>query len=219
MTTLLGIVFISHEKKLLIDYSVYTAEEFARQLNSHVYDDNVAAYIDEQSGREFNYSSPEYVKIDNMVRVYLNEFSDIFEINIFDANGRTIYSSASDSIGVINDSEELQAVLSGQITSNLRKGVKPQPAHSSEVGIADKMDVLEIYIPIYANKKNLHAKGEIVGAFEVYKDVSTVFNSARMGGYTIFILFAVLMSILFWVWQIMRRLINITGSLKRRSTE
>jgi diguanylate cyclase (GGDEF)-like protein len=202
MTTLLGVVFISHEKKLLIDYSVYTAEEFARQINSHVSDDNVAAYIDEQSGREFKYSSPEYVKIDKMVNVYLNEFSDIFEINIIDANGRTMYSSARDSIGVINNSEELQAALSGQITSYLRKGERPQPGHSSEVGIADKIDVLEIYIPIYANKKDLHAKGEIVGAFEVYKDVSTVFNSARKGGYTIFILFAILMSILFWVWLI-----------------
>jgi diguanylate cyclase (GGDEF)-like protein len=66
------------------------------------------------------------------------------------------------------------------------------------------VDILEIYIPIYEKRKGIHY-GKIIGAFEVYKDVSKFVHMAQVGGYTISTLFILSMCILFLILQMIIR--------------
>ncbi|MBI5666181.1 MAG: GGDEF domain-containing protein [Nitrospirae bacterium] len=204
LTALLGYVFITHEKKLLVDSAVSAAKEFAQQLNHHVqeegYVSNIMAINSLSAER-----SPGYEKLDKMIGEHMSEFPDILKIKIFDRNRRTIYSSDPNAVGTLNTHDQLKEALSGQISSALTRRMKPMRTDSAESGKMYEVDILEIYLPIYENRTGMDLQENVIGAFEVYKDVSAVFNKAKRGGYTISILFILSMSILFLIWQMIIR--------------
>ncbi len=204
LTTLLGLVFITHEKKLLVGSAVSAAKEFALQLNYHVHAEGIVPNIMAINGPSLE-RSQDFEKLDKMIGEYLSEFPDILKIKIFDRTGRTIYSTDSDLIGTVNTHDKLKMALSGQIASELTRRMRPMTSDNTEIGKKYKVDILEIYLPIFENKKGMDLQEKVVGAFEVYKDVSKVFYEAKRGGYTISILFVLSMGILFLIWQIIIR--------------
>lgn len=216
LTVLLGIVFISHQKNLLVDYAVSTAGEFAQQLSFHLNNEGLVSALKENTKTKFTINSPGFEKLDIMINAYLNEFSDIVEIKIFDSNSRIVYSKNIDDVGMVETLDGLKMALSGQIASKLTKSERTRSG-SIEVGKAYKVDLLEIYIPIYGERGEGHGGREIVGAFEVYKDVSVVFKEAKKGGYTIFALFTLLMFILFLILQMIIR--KADGIIKSKNEE
>lgn len=204
LTALLGLVFITHEKKILVNSAVSAAKEFALQLNYHIHEEGVVPNIMAINSSNIE-GSKDYEKLDKMIGKYLSEFPDILKIKIFDRIGRTIYSTDPKTIGTVNTHEQLKVALSGQIASVLTRRIKPMTTDGAETGKMYNVDILEIYLPIYENKKGMDLQEKVIGAFEIYKDVSKVFYEAKKGGYTISILFILSMSILFFIWQIIIR--------------
>ncbi|RJR17499.1 MAG: GGDEF domain-containing protein [Nitrospiraceae bacterium] len=204
LTSLLGLVFITHEKKILVNSAVSAAKEFALQLNYHVQEKGIVPNI-MSIGNSNIERSEDYEKLDKIISEYISEFPDIVKIKIFDRTGRTVYSTESEIIGSVNTHDQLKTALSGQIASVLTKRMKPMTTDNNENGKMYEVDILEIYLPIYEGHKGMKLQETVIGAFEVYKDVSEVFNEAKMGGYTISLLFILSMSILFLIWQMIIR--------------
>lgn len=204
LTALLGLVFITHEKKILVNSAVSAAKEFALQLNYHIHEEGIVPNIMAINSSNIE-GSQDYEKLDKMIGEYLTKFPDILKIKIFDRTGRTIYSTDTKTIGTVNTHEQLKVALSGQIASVLTRHMKPMTTDNTEKGEMYSVDILEIYLPIYENKKGMDLQENVIGAFEVYKDVSKVFYEAKGGGYTISLLFIISMSILFFIWQIIIR--------------
>lgn len=213
LTTLLGLVFITHEKKLLVDSAVSSAKEFALQLNYHVHEEGIVSNLMANKGPSLE-RSQDIDRLDKVISEYLSEFPDILKIKIFDRTGRTIYSTDHEAIGAMNTHDQLKMALSGQIASVLTRRMRPMTTDSAETGKMYKVDILEIYLPIYENKKGMGLQEKVIGAFEVYKDVSKVFYKAKTGGYTISVLFILSMSILFLIWQMIIRKADRTIKLK-----
>ncbi len=204
LTVLLGFVFITHEKKILVNSAVSSAKEFALQLNYYIHEEGIVPNIMAINNSNIE-GSHDYEKLDKMIGEYLSEFPDILKIKIFDRTGRTIYSTNPETIGTVNTHEQLKMALSGQITSVLTKRMKPMTTDNTDTGEIYAVDILEIYLPIYENKQGMDLQEKVIGAFEVYKDVSKVFYQAKRGGYTISLLFILSMSILFFIWQMIIR--------------
>jgi len=204
LTALLGLVFITHEKKILVNSAVSAAKEFALQLNYHVQEKGIVPSIMTMSGSNSE-RAQDYEKLDKIISEYISQFPDIVKIKIFDRTGRAVYSTESEIIGTINTHDQLKMALSGQIASVLTKRMKPMTTDNTETGKTYTVDILEIYLPIYEGHKGLELQETVIGAFEVYKDVSQVFYEAKKGGYTISFLFILSMSILFLIWQMIIR--------------
>lgn len=204
LTALLGLVFITHEKRILVNSAVSAAKEFALQLNYHVQEKGVVPNIMAANSPSIE-RSRDYENLDKIISEYLSKFPDIVKIKIFDRTGRTVYSTESEGIGTINTHDQLKMALTGQIASVLTRRIKSMPNNNTETGKMYAVDILEIYLPVYESKKGLNLQENVIGAFEVYKDVSKVFHEAKRGGYTISLLFIFSMSILFFIWQIIIR--------------
>jgi diguanylate cyclase (GGDEF)-like protein len=204
LTALLGLVFITHEKKILVNSAVSAAKEFALQLNYHINKEGIVPNIMSIDSSHIG-RSQDYEKLDKIISEYLSEFPDIVKIKIFDRTGRIVYSTESEIISTVNTHKQLKIALSGQIASVLTKRMRPMTTDNTETGKMYAVDILEIYLPIYESKKGIDLQENVIGAFEVYKDVSKVFDEVKKGGYTISLLFILSMSILFFVWQIIIR--------------
>lgn len=204
LTALLGLVFITHEKKILVNSAVSAAKEFALQLNYNVQEKGVVPGI-MAFNTSNNEKSQDYEKLDRIISEYLSAFPDIVKINIFDKTGKTVYSTESGIIGTIDTHDQLKKALSGQIASVMTRLMRPISADSTEGGKKHEVEILEIYLPIYESKKGMDIQENVIGAFEVYKDVSNIFYKTKRGGYTIFLLFILSMSILFFIWQMIIR--------------
>jgi diguanylate cyclase (GGDEF)-like protein len=204
LTALLGLVFITHEKNILVNSAVSAAKEFALQLNYHIQEKGIVPNIMAIDIANIE-GSHDYEKLDKLIGEYLGEFPDILKIKIFDRTGRTIYSTDPETIGIVNTHEQLKMALTGQITSVLTRRMKPMSTDNKETGKIYADDILEIYLPVYENKQGMDLQEKVIGAFEVYKDVSKVFYQAKRGGYMISLLFVLSMSILFLIWQMIIR--------------
>jgi diguanylate cyclase (GGDEF)-like protein len=204
LTALLGAVFITHEKRLLVDSAVSSAKEFALHLNHHMREEGVVPNIMATAGTDIE-KSKDHEWLNHIIGEYLSEFPDILKIKIFDRTGLTIYSTDPENIGIVNTHDKLITALSGQIDHELTRRMRPMSGDTTETGKTYEVDILEIYLPIYENKKDAAHQGEIIGVLEVYKDVSKVFHQAKRGGYTISILFILSVSMLFLIWQMIIR--------------
>ncbi|HBH61736.1 MAG TPA: hypothetical protein DDX85_08375 [Nitrospiraceae bacterium] len=203
-TALLGVVFITHEKKILINSAISAANEFALQLNYRVQEEGAVPIIMTLNSLPIE-RSRDYEKLDKIINEYLSEFPDVVKIKIFDRTRRTVYSTESEIIGTVNTHDQLKMALTGQTASVLTRRMRPMTIASAESGKKHEVDILEIYLPIYKSKKNTELQKNVIGAFVVYKDVSKVMYEAKKGGYTISLLFIISMSILFLIWQMIIR--------------
>ncbi|MBI4682115.1 MAG: GGDEF domain-containing protein [Nitrospirae bacterium] len=197
----------------MVDSAVSSAKEFALQLNYHVHEEGIVSNLMANNGPSLE-KSQDFERLDKVISEYLSEFPEILKIKIFDRTGRTIYSSDHEAVGAMNTHDQLKMALSGQIASVLTRRMRPMTTDSAETGKMYKVDVLEIYLPIYESKKRMDLQEKVIGAFEVYKDVSKVFSKAKTGGYTISMLFILSMSILFLIWQMIIRKADMTIKLK-----
>ncbi len=205
ITMIMSYLFISHQKRILVDYAVIAAQEFAHQVNHRLYDDGLVSKIQDRDKLVFEPGSLQYESINNIVDVYLMEFTDVVKLKIFDESGLTIFSTDETNIGIVNTSERFQKASVGEIATHLTRKMQPLEDESTEVGKLYSVDLLEVYVPIYTDEADMAHDGKVIGAFEVYKDMTPVFDKANREGYVIFFIFILLMSALFFILQVIIR--------------
>jgi signal transduction histidine kinase len=89
----------------------------------------------------------------------------VVKVKIYDARGLTVFSTDASEIGRDNEEDEgVEAALAGTVASELAY----RDSFSSFEGEVERADVLSSYIPIRQGRP----VSAIVGAFEVYSDVS-----------------------------------------------
>lgn len=199
LTIVLGLVFVNFQKNLLIDYAKTTTSSLATQLSRRLIAEGLVNTQKSESGISLEYDLPDYHRLDTIVRTYLTENTEIVKVKIYDKHGVTIYSTVTGDIGVLNIHDNLKKALAGEMSSELTERMQPLEGETTEEGRLYDVDLLEIYVPIYGSKIPGLNEMEIIGAFEVYKNVSVVFNKARMGGMLLFILFTLSMCLLFFI--------------------
>ena len=115
-------------------------------------------------------SPDSYVRImDEIAKHRIYEYQDIVKFKIFNRKGNTIYSTDQSNIGIVNTSPFLKLALRGETASKLTRRFTPVNSDTSEMGKTYEIDLLEVYVPIYMESHD-GTKGEIMGAFEIYKD-------------------------------------------------
>lgn len=202
LTVSLGIVFTTHQKNLLTNYAESSATDFAHNLTSRIFHDDLFSVLSENTGIDVVSNSQEYTNLDKMIKQYLSEYSDIVKMKVFNKRGITIYSTDPSNIGLRNTSSKLLAALNGNVASEYTRSMNAIKGDDSESGNIYKYDILEIYTPIYQDNKVFGNDTNVLGAFELYKDVSMVFYQARGGGYILLALLVLGMTTLYLVLQL-----------------
>jgi len=200
LTVILGFVFVMLQKSILIDYSESIADQFTQQLTDSIHEYNIFDLSNKERGPSLNIDSPLYKRLDEIVREYMNHHADIIKIKVFDRKGRVVYSTNKNDLGKISRHSTLISALEGNIGSELTERLNPLAKDKTEEGQVYPTDILEIYLPLYDV-----SKAQIIGAYEIYKDVSMVFREARKAGILLFFIFSFGMLVLFIVLQIIIR--------------
>ncbi|WP_051321436.1 GGDEF domain-containing protein [Chrysiogenes arsenatis] len=128
-------------------------ETYSDMILQQQVNDQTRVYIESDQAQEFDYT----------IRRFLFPF-EIHKIKIFNQSGRVVYSTDSAIIGMLDsDNPRLQRALAGEVDASMkRKGSMVDLKGEQVFGI----DVVETYVPIQT------ADGTVVGAFEIYKDVT-----------------------------------------------
>ncbi len=114
--------------------------------------------------------SPEVETLDRELRVFLPHFH-IVKIKIFNDKRRIVYSTDPSIIGMLDiHNDKLEKALSGLVVSKFET-----KEHVWDLAAEQRPDVsvVETYVPVRGSQ------GQIVGSFEIYKDVSDDFRSAN----------------------------------------
>lgn len=133
--------------------------------------------------------------LDARLRLFLAPF-DIVKIKIYDLNKRIIYSTDPTIIGNLDpDNKKLAVALSGIPISKLES--KDLVWDLVEEQRPD-IDLVEAYIPVYENNR-------VIGCFEIYQDVTSNLNSAKMTLVrSVIILLVTLIGVFGSLWALMR---------------
>lgn len=195
LSVLLGVIFISHEKNLLSGYAVSSTEEFVKQLYNR-YEKDIILELEGKNGPGLVKGSEEYNRLDNMIKGYLVDFTDIMKIKLYNSSGIVVYSTVPDDVGRINAKPEFKKALSGKVLSKLVEDMSVMTSEGAESEETYEADVIEVHVPVITMND-----GKVIGIFEVYRDVSAVFDASRKGGYKIGLLFVLSLGTLFVIWQ------------------
>ncbi len=205
-----GFVYWS-QKKSLTNYSISMTEIFAEQLTRRINDDFIDANLKEYGYLNMVVKSPMHQVMDNISAKILYDYSEIIKFKIFNLGGKIIYSTDSKDIGVMSNHEKLRSALSGIPDSKLTKRKTELWEDTSEKGKWYEVDLLEVYVPIYSNIDS-PSKDQIIGAFEIYKDISPLYSLMKQEFYKIPIMLMFAMSALYLFLQIVvknaNRIIN-----------
>jgi diguanylate cyclase (GGDEF)-like protein len=196
---ILGAVFVSLERGMLVDYALFSTKQFAYQLSHRIFDEGLLNVSDQSVGVQVKQGSPEFNALDRMISAYISGSSDILKVKIFDKHGRVIYSTDERNIGIYSSHERLMKALSGGESYKLTNRMKPLIGEMTEAGRLYSVDLLEVYVPMYDTDGFDTDGRKVIGAFEIYKDVSAVFGRARRAGIMLFGLATLVMLLLFLV--------------------
>ncbi|MFQ5461962.1 MAG: ATP-binding protein [Phycisphaerae bacterium] len=108
--------------------------------------------------------------LDRRLKRFLDPF-DIIKIKIYNRSHKIIYSTDADIIGAVDaDNAELARALAGQRVSKLEA-----KEHVWDLANEQRynIELVETYIPVLSDQ------GEILGSFEIYKDVSKHLDTAN----------------------------------------
>ncbi|MCH9735141.1 MAG: cell wall metabolism sensor histidine kinase WalK [Actinomycetia bacterium] len=166
---LLGIV---GTRTILNNFVVREAENnanaFSMALSSHVMKDALERTPTE--GEDWVLSKDRSLEVDNQARQFLAPF-DIVKIKIFNMQNRIIYSTDPTVIGDVDkDNKALATALAGTPYS---KYETEDEVWDLENEMRHDVAVVETYTPMR------NQEGTIIGAFEIYKDVTSYQESIR----------------------------------------
>lgn len=207
LTALMSILVYWNQKSALIEYSISSSMNFAQQLNNRIYKDFLEANVKKYGYLHVDPYTEQYQQLDKIVQTFMKDYREVKKVKIFNVERAIVYSTDLRDIGLTSNSFILKRSLNGKTASTLtRRGTE----FSEDLTNKEKkslIDVLEIYAPIYKDMTR-KSPGEIVGAFEVYKDVSFLFNLMRTEFYKVPLLLIFSMSALYLFLQIVIRKAN-----------
>ncbi len=156
---------------VLLRYVIVEAEKDATRLTDALRDLEMSFILDtDRSGQErLRIRQEDLPILDRDMRVFLAHFN-IIKIKIFNDEQFIVYSTDLDIIGEHDpENVELEQALRGYITSEFTRD------HVWDLDDEDRPDVniVETYVPVFGTK------GQIVGSFEIYKDVTGDLRAAQ----------------------------------------
>ncbi|UCH80540.1 MAG: hypothetical protein JSW20_12495, partial [Nitrospiraceae bacterium] len=156
-----------------------------------------------------------------MVRDYLNAYTDLVRINIFDREGFTVYSTVKKNEGKINTSEHFRLAVKNNIFSEFIKKTDDTSGDPLEEDKFNKLDLLEVYVPItiFENKEghHRHRNEKVIGVFEIYRDMGPMIHEVEIESFKMSTLVLMFMIVLFIFLQIILR--NANNIIKRKNKE
>jgi len=200
LTVLLSCLVYLNQRETLIGYSISIAEKYADQLIHHIDESLHNENLDINEFLESESPGSYLPVLDDIANHHIHAYHDIEKLKIFNRKGNTIYSTDPANIGIVNTSPFLKIALRGETASKLTKRFTPVVSDVSERGRTYHIDLLEVYVPIY---KHYHdgTKGKIIGAFEIYKDQTSLFGLMKREFIKVPVLLVVAMSSLYLFLQ------------------
>ena len=175
LTVVLSVIFIMNQRSGLIKNSTLSAETFAYQFNHRIHEVLIVPSLLEKKHLFLEKGSVRHRRLDSISADYIADYSDIVKIKVYDMKGRIIYSTDPADIGTVSTSYLLNEALKGFTASGLTEKRTPFRVDESERGRTYETDMLQVYVPLYKNIDD-SSEDSIIGAFEVYKDVTPLFN-------------------------------------------
>ncbi len=201
LTIILSGIVYWNQRNSLIEYSISSAKTFAQQINTTINKKIISADLLKDNNLQIENDSFFILKLDDITGSFLKEYVDIMEIKIYNREGKIVYSSVPEDIGLINKGINITKALTGQTSTELTRRHTKFREDSSNRGKRFNVDILEIYVPLYKNLSN-PSQEEIIGVFEIYKDISTVYQLIRKEFYKVPLLLLFSMSMLYLFLQI-----------------
>jgi diguanylate cyclase (GGDEF)-like protein len=204
LTAVLSWLVYMNQRATLIDYSISIAQKYADQLIHHIDESFHDEKLDMNEFLEANSPGPYMQVMDDIADHHIHAYEDIVKLKIFNRKGNTVYSTDQSNIGIVNTSPFLKLALRGETASKLIKRLTPVTSDTSEMGKTYQIDLLEVYVPIY---KQYHdgTRGRIIGAFEIYKDQTALFDLMRREFTKVPLLLIFAMSALYLFLQVVIR--------------
>lgn len=149
-----------------------------------------------EQGSPFTADSPEIAQFHQRVLGLVAD-TTLLKVKVFDQKGLTVYSSEFSQVGQeLYNNLVLQRILAGDVISNLSQ----RDTFYSFNGVVRNVSMVSSYVPIYEG-------GKIVGAFEVYDDVTQILNditlSRGIATVVLLLLLTVFYLALFWImWRV-----------------
>ena len=200
LTVIMSYLVYSNQKSALLDYSLSHSESLALNLNKRLYDKFIVPSLNEHEYLLAQKDSQRILDLEEIVNKYLQEYEEIVKCKIFNQKREVVYSTDHDDTGKISNTEAIRKVLSGEISWKLNERDIPFPKESSQAGKVFDVDLLELYVPVYNDTGHLESH-EIIGAFEIYQNVSPLFNLMKEEFYKIPLLLVFSMSLLYLMLQ------------------
>lgn len=161
----------------------------------------------------FAWNDPEELaQLDKITKRFIRHL-DVVKINIFNLERRIVYSTDPQIIGTYTEeNQKLINALEGVPTSSLELA-EEKPDIEYDIHQAD---LLETYIPFRAPGGDLITEGEIIGAFELYQDVTVLYQQILKLRNTVFgVSFTVLLLFILYFRFVLARADGIQAKLRR----
>lgn len=171
LVTVGGMLFYYAGEKYLIGSAERYSVAIARNLNHDLYQHFFLPY--QKTPETYNpKDSTQFKALDEIARRFL-EHLELTKINIFNRQTVLIYSTNPKIIGESTPMNlKLLQALQGELVSSLELAYEtPDIAYD-----VHPVDLLETYIPLRKMSSDLKSEGEIVGSFEIYQDVTTIYS-------------------------------------------
>jgi diguanylate cyclase (GGDEF)-like protein len=175
LTGILSGIVYWNQRNALIQYSISSATVFAQQINRSISSKIIDSALLKEKNLLIEDNTNFILQLDMISESFLNEYGDVKKIKIFDHEGKVVYSSDPNDIGLVNTGRNFKKALTGQTSTELTRRYEKFQEDSSDKEKKYSIDILEIYVPIYRDL-NSPVKEEIIGAFEIYTDISTLYQ-------------------------------------------
>ncbi len=183
LTIVLSALVYWNQKISLINYSTSTTETFAKHLTDRIYEDFIKANSEKYGYLYMEVGSLQHKRMDELSAQILKDYSDILKFKIFNGSGKIVYSTESENIGLMSLSGALFSALEGESGARLTRKHTVMLEEHTERGRKYEIDLLEVYIPIYKNINKTQT--EIIGVFEIYKDISPLYSLMKSEFYKV----------------------------------
>ncbi len=181
----LSLIIISKEKEILVNSEISAIRESARQLTHRLHDEEIINKSEQFANMQIILGTSYYDKLDQILGSFIRESAEIKKISIYGVNNARIYSIGSEDAGFELFSDLLMAALNGDVSSRLTRHRQPD---FSDNGKLSSMDMLTVYVPIFADEMDAGGSGRVIGVFEIHKDMNPIFSIVKKETVNIYLL-------------------------------
>jgi len=212
LALIISFTFSEISKRHLIDDSEKYAITLAIYLQDEIYEHFFfpkGITLD-----SFDWTNPHHLEALDSIAIPFLKNLNVMKINIFNNEKQIVYSTNHELIGIItSNNAKLIRALQGENLSSLELARdKPDIEHD----IHD-VDLLETYTPFRQSHFVFSNNKQVFGAFEIYQDITTLYNQITTIRNIVFVSSFSLMGIFFLIlYVIIKRADKIQRSIKHK---